>query len=164
MCVLPKPHLTELQAQYLAANPCIDSDTHIIALPYVCNCSSCIAGVLLHLAYPEYSKLAIHFIKQLGLQCTHVQLSAQRQLKLTAAAGNLRGLVRQLSIDQFENEGRRVSMGTDSVQKPQRTPLFERHSSDPGVHKVKPLSTLHPVLDIFLCQVCGQVFCYLGTP
>ena len=30
-------------------------------------------------------------------------------------------------------------MGTDSVQKPQRTPLFERHSSDPGVHKVKPL-------------------------
>lgn len=53
-----------------------------------------------------------------------------------AGEGNLRGLVRQLSIDQFENEGRRVSMGTDSVQKPQRTPLFERHSSDPGVHKV----------------------------
>ena len=52
-----------------------------------------------------------------------------------AAAGNLRGLVRQLSIDQFENEGRRVSMGTNSVEKPQRTPLFERHNSDPGVHK-----------------------------
>ena len=50
--------------------------------------------------------------------------------------GNLRGLVRQLSIDQFENEGRRVSMGTDSVGKPQRTPLFERNAVDPGVHKV----------------------------
>lgn len=44
--------------------------------------------------------------------------------------------MRQLSIDQFENEGRRVSMGTNSVEKPQRTPLFERHNSDPGVHKV----------------------------
>ncbi len=50
--------------------------------------------------------------------------------------GNLRGLVRQLSIDQFENEGRRVSMGTDSVGKPQRTPLFERNAVHPGVHKV----------------------------
>ncbi len=50
--------------------------------------------------------------------------------------GNLRGLVRQLSIDQFENEGRRVSMGTDSVGKPQRTPLFERNAVEPGVHKV----------------------------
>lgn len=52
-------------------------------------------------------------------------------------AGSLRGLVRQLSIDQFENEGRRVSMHTDSLGKPIRTPLFERHSSDPGVHKVR---------------------------
>lgn len=81
MCVLPKPDLTELQAQYLAADPCIGSDTHIIVLPCVCSCSSCIAGVLLHLTCPEHSKLAIHYIKQLGLQCTHVQLSAQRQLK-----------------------------------------------------------------------------------
>ena len=56
-----------------------------------------------------------------------------------AAVGNLRGLVRQLSIDQFENEGRRVSMGTNSVEKPQRTPLFERHNSVPGVHKVDVL-------------------------
>ena len=57
-------------------------------------------------------------------------------LGIYTAVGNLRGLVRQLSIDQFENEGRRVSMGTSSVEKPQRTPLFERHNSDPGVHKV----------------------------
>ena len=46
--------------------------------------------------------------------------------------------MRQLSIDQFENEGRRVSMHTDSVGKPIRSPLFEKHSSDPGVHKVPP--------------------------
>ena len=59
------------------------------------------------------------------------------------ATGNLRGLVRQLSIDQFENEGRRVSHGggsTDTAARgtpPIRTPLFERTSMDPGsVHKV----------------------------
>ena len=55
-------------------------------------------------------------------------------------AGSLRGLVRQLSIDQFENEGRRVSMGTDSVGKQShasgRTPMFDRAMSEPGVHKV----------------------------
>ncbi|DBB07366.1 hypothetical protein WJX82_002389 [Trebouxia sp. C0006] len=58
--------------------------------------------------------------------------------------GNLRGLVRQLSIDQFENEGRRVSMGTDSVGKPQRTPLFERNAVDPGVHKIVLREFLNP--------------------
>lgn len=64
--------------------------------------------------------------------------------------------MRQLSIDQFENEGRRVSMGTNSVEKPQRTPLFERHNSDPGVHKAnKPrfaLTHCHAALPI-LCPV-----------
>ena len=54
------------------------------------------------------------------------------------ATGSLRGLVRQLSIDQFENEGRRVSMGTDSASKPPRSPLFERPSMDQGaVHKAR---------------------------
>jgi hypothetical protein len=48
----------------------------------------------------------------------------------------LRGLVRQLSIDQFENEGRRV-MGVESAAKSGRTPMFERSSMDPGsIHKV----------------------------
>ena len=63
-------------------------------------------------------------------------LARNDDLFLDMCTGQLRGLVRQLSIDQFENEGRRVSMGTDSVGKPQRTPLFDRHTSDPGVHKV----------------------------
>lgn len=45
--------------------------------------------------------------------------------------GQLKGLVRQLSIDQFENEGRRVQ-----TEQKIRSPLFERQSTDPGVHKV----------------------------
>ena len=54
-------------------------------------------------------------------------------------SGSLKGLVRQLSIDQFENEGRRVAMHNDSVGRPaMRTPLFERTSSGThtGLHKV----------------------------
>ena len=72
------------------------------------------------------------------VRCPHVV--TDRSLFLPCP-GNLRGLVRQLSIDQFENEGRRVSMGTDSVGKPQRTPLFERNAADPGVHKVTVVLT-----------------------
>ena len=47
--------------------------------------------------------------------------------------------MRQLSIDQFENEGRRVSMHSDSAGKPTRTPLFEKQISGPltGIHKVE---------------------------
>ena len=66
----------------------------------------------------------------------HCPLVVTERSLVPPCSGNLRGLVRQLSIDQFENEGRRVSMGTDSVGKPQRTPLFERNAVDPGVHKV----------------------------
>lgn len=51
--------------------------------------------------------------------------------------GQLRGLVRQLSIEQFKNEGRRVSLldssgGTPGDQK--TTPLVDRAVSDLGVH------------------------------
>lgn len=55
------------------------------------------------------------------------------------SVGSLRGLVRQLSIDQFENEGRRVSLGTESVGRSQgsRSPFLDRSaSSDTSVHKV----------------------------
>ena len=47
--------------------------------------------------------------------------------------GQLRGLVRQLSIDQFENESRRVSMGAGASEASVRkqTPLFERTFSEP---------------------------------
>ena len=51
-----------------------------------------------------------------------------------AAQGQMRGLVRQLSIDQFENESRRVSMGV-SASEPgsvaRKTPLFQRSFSEP---------------------------------
>lgn len=52
------------------------------------------------------------------------------------APGSLRGMVRQLSIDQFENESRRVSMGPDSVSKSQLSPMFEKPPNEPCVSKV----------------------------
>jgi diadenosine tetraphosphatase ApaH/serine/threonine PP2A family protein phosphatase len=48
--------------------------------------------------------------------------------------GALGGLVRQLSIDQFENEGRRVSAGSIE-QFTQNTPILQRSVSFQGVHK-----------------------------
>ena len=48
--------------------------------------------------------------------------------------GALGGLVRQLSIDQFENEGRRVSAGSVE-QFSQSTPVLHRSVSFQGVHK-----------------------------
>ena len=64
--------------------------------------------------------------------------------------GSLRGLVRQLSIDQFENEGRRVD--PESSAKHQKPPLFERTSMDPGsVHKVEAPT--------FLPMSCKQIVC-----
>ncbi|KIY99882.1 hypothetical protein MNEG_8078 [Monoraphidium neglectum] len=54
----------------------------------------------------------------------------------------LRGLVRQLSIDQLDNEGRRVSAYPDGTgggsapgTAPAKSPLFSRSLSMPGVHK-----------------------------
>ncbi len=64
-------------------------------------------------------------------------LNAQAVL-LQEGTGSLRGLVRQLSIDQFENEGRRVMGAESAVKLPAdgRTPIFT-HSMDPGsIHKV----------------------------
>lgn len=46
----------------------------------------------------------------------------------------LRGLVRQLSIDQLDNEGRRVSI-YDKGTPEGKTPMFQRTVSMPGVHK-----------------------------
>jgi len=48
--------------------------------------------------------------------------------------GALGGLVRQLSIDQFQNEGRRVSAGSIE-QFSQLTPVLQRSTSFQGVHK-----------------------------
>jgi hypothetical protein len=47
-------------------------------------------------------------------------------------------MVRQLSIDQFENESRRVSLGPESVSKPAvGSPMFERVGVEPTVAKVR---------------------------
>lgn len=53
-------------------------------------------------------------------------------------SGQLRGLVRQLSIEQFHNEGRRVTidaMNTTEGSNRTATPLVERAMSDQGVQK-----------------------------
>lgn len=50
-------------------------------------------------------------------------------------SGQLRGLVRQLSIDQFENESRRVSMASDATTARAKTPLFDRTLSEPGIQR-----------------------------
>eukprot|EP00877_Chromochloris_zofingiensis_P000243 jgi/Chrzof1/10219/Cz04g33020.t1 len=47
----------------------------------------------------------------------------------------LRGLVRQLSIDQLDNEGRRVSIYDKGTPEGGKSPLFHRSLSVPGVHK-----------------------------
>lgn len=59
--------------------------------------------------------------------------------------GQLRGLVRQLSIDQFENESRRVSMGagaSEATSVRNKTPLFERTFSEPVGAAAGPRSPL----------------------
>ena len=86
--------------------------------------------------------------------------------------GSLRGLVRQLSIDQFENEGRRVD--PESSAKHQKTPFFERPSMDPGnVHKVwtgtscfQALSALAPLAALSVASGLYelQLWCELCTP
>jgi hypothetical protein len=57
------------------------------------------------------------------------------QVVVAAESGGASGgLVRQLSIDQFENEGRRVSYGTpDSTSQARR--LLDRQMSISGVQK-----------------------------
>ena len=69
---------------------------------------------------------------------------------LCLGPGSLRGLVRQLSIDQFENEGRRVSTGSvDPAARAGRSPLnlgLDRKSFSIGIHKVRALCTSHSEL------------------
>lgn len=51
------------------------------------------------------------------------------------SGGALGGLVRQLSIDQFENEGRRVSYGTPDNAYYNARRLLDRQMSINGVQK-----------------------------
>ena len=50
-------------------------------------------------------------------------------------SGQLRGLVRQLSIDQFENESRRVSMASDATTARAKTPIIDRITTDQGIQR-----------------------------
>lgn len=59
--------------------------------------------------------------------------------------GQLRGLVRQLSIDQFENESRRVSMGAGKTAGAQASMLLLRCSTH-LVQASQHASTLTPFL------------------
>ena len=79
------------------------------------------------------SALSPHVRSQL-VRTTHL-ISAPTTPSLL---GSLRGMVRQLSIDQFENESRRVSLGPESVSKAAMgSPMFERSGADPSVAKVR---------------------------
>eukprot|EP00897_Mesotaenium_endlicherianum_P006299 jgi/Mesen1/5698/ME000288S04916 len=64
-----------------------------------------------------------------------VRLHHRAVVVAAESGGALGGLVRQLSIDQFENEGRRVSYGTtpDSAGAARR--LLDRQMSIQGIHK-----------------------------
>ncbi|CAI5961429.1 unnamed protein product [Closterium sp. NIES-64] len=74
---------------------------------------------------------------------------------------NLGGLVRQLSIEHFENEGRRISYSPDGVQAHRR--LLDRQMSIQGVHKkvlqtlLKPRGWKPPVSRQFFLDVHGVV-------
>lgn len=60
------------------------------------------------------------------------------------SGGALGGLVRQLSIDQFENEGRRVSYGTTPNSAMQARRLLDRQMSMASVQKkVRSFEFLH---------------------
>ena len=59
------------------------------------------------------------------------------------AVGNLGGLVRQLSLDQFENESRRMIPLQNDLSYPAKR--FQRQKSPQGLHKkVRVSSSLRP--------------------
>ncbi|GJP53245.1 hypothetical protein CLOM_g12420 [Closterium sp. NIES-68] len=78
-----------------------------------------------------------------------------------AAAGSLGGLVRQLSIDHLENEGRRISFGPEGGAGPPK--LLNRQMSMQGVHKkvlqtlLKPRAWKPPTKRQFFLDVHGVV-------
>lgn len=72
-------------------------------------------------------------------------------------------MVRQLSIDQFENESRRVSMGTDSISKALPSPMFERNSNEPCVSKVSLQSSFCRGFDVRTKNLCVNNACVAFT-
>ncbi|XP_024537636.1 serine/threonine-protein phosphatase BSL3 isoform X1 [Selaginella moellendorffii] len=103
---------------------------------------------------------------------TGVRLYHRAVVVAAESGGNLGGMVRQLSIDQFENEGRRVSYGTPESANAARK-LLDRTTSEIGVQKkvinylLKPRGWKPPVrrqffLDVNeileLCEKAERVF------
>lgn len=84
-------------------------------------------------SYLQFCTIALQFISTFALQ---VVVAAE-------TGGALGGMVRQLSIDQFENEGRRVSYGTPENATAARK-LLDRQMSINSVPK-KVLSPCHSI-------------------
>lgn len=92
---------------------------------------------------------------------TGVRLHSKAVVVAAESGGALGGLVRQLSIDQFENEGRRVSYGTPENASAARK-LLERDISVNTVSKkvieqlLKPRGWKPPVRRQFILD-CGEI-------
>ncbi|MCO5546748.1 hypothetical protein L7F22_000184, partial [Adiantum nelumboides] len=92
---------------------------------------------------------------------TGVRLHCKAVVVAAESGGALGGLVRQLSIDQFENEGRRVSYGTPESANAARK-LLERDMSVNSVSKkvieqlLKPRGWKPPVCRQFILD-CGEI-------
>ncbi|KAK8596055.1 hypothetical protein V6N13_000716 [Hibiscus sabdariffa] len=102
-----------------------------------------------------------------------VRLHHRAVVVAAETGGALGGMVRQLSIDQFENEGRRVSYGTPESATAART-LLDRQMSINSVpkkviaHLLKPRGWKPPVRRQFfldcneiadLCESAERIFC-----
>lgn len=75
--------------------------------------------------------------------------SALQVVVAKEAVGNLGGMVRQLSLDQFENESRRMVPSHNDLSNP--TKKFARQRSPQGLHKKASFTRF-----IFSCGV----FCF----
>lgn len=75
---------------------------------------------------------------------SHLFLSFPLQVVVAAETGGaLGGMVRQLSIDQFENEGRRVSYGTPENATAARKLLDRQMSINSVPKKVLPIGLIY---------------------
>ncbi|KAG0587730.1 hypothetical protein KC19_2G187400 [Ceratodon purpureus] len=93
---------------------------------------------------------------------TDVRLHHRAVVVAAESGGALGGLVRQLSIDQFENEGRRVSYGTTPNSAMQARRLLDRQMSMASVQKkvlaylLKPRGWKPPVKRQFFMD-CNEI-------
>ncbi|KAK6120105.1 hypothetical protein DH2020_046141 [Rehmannia glutinosa] len=78
-----------------------------------------------------------------------VRLHPRAVVVAKEAVGNLGGMVRQLSLDQFENESRRMIPSHNDLSNP--TKKFMRQRSPQGLHKKASFTTFHfPIISTLL--------------